>query len=160
MSLLHISTRPRVFIGLMHQPRIQNCHSLLSRSVVTTSRIQTRQNNAIASRYLLYSRNQVRFSTTNTTSKNSRTNVANYFSRDMAKGGDASRHAAKTTGITSQNKQRWARIAWYIRVIRIPALISAIYSLGYQQGVLDSVRNPNKIQQVRRRARLISTSAT
>lgn len=148
MSLLHLRSGPRLYVGLVSRSRAQHNVSW-SRSFVTTSSrrtIQTRHNNnTIASRYLLVSSNKqsIRFSTTT-----SKTNVANFFNRDMAKVGDASRHAAQTTGLKSDSAQRWARIAWWIRVVRIPILITSIYSLGYQQGVLDSVRNPNKIQQV------------
>jgi len=41
----------------------------------------------------------------------------------------------------------WSRIAFYVKVARIPFLIVAIYGLGYRQGVTDSVRNPLKLQQ-------------
>mmetsp|Transcript_40551 Transcript_40551/g.97885 ORF Transcript_40551/g.97885 Transcript_40551/m.97885 type:complete len:157 (-) Transcript_40551:2322-2792(-) len=148
MSLFHLTTRPRLCIGIASQSRPQKSLSL-SRSFATSSRIQTRPN-SIASRYLLVSHKQVRFSTTSTSSSSnsSRTNVANFFNRDMAKTGDPARHAATTTGVKSQSAQRWARFAWWFRASRIPILIGSIYSLGYQQGVLDSVRNPNKIQQV------------
>mmetsp|Transcript_40552 Transcript_40552/g.97895 ORF Transcript_40552/g.97895 Transcript_40552/m.97895 type:complete len:286 (-) Transcript_40552:1921-2778(-) len=147
MSLFHLTTRPRLCIGIASQSRPQKSLSL-SRSFATSSRIQTRPN-SIASRYLLVSHKQVRFSTTSTSSSSnsSRTNVANFFNRDMAKTGDPARHAATTTGVKSQSAQRWARFAWWFRASRIPILIGSIYSLGYQQGVLDSVRNPNKIQQ-------------
>ena len=48
---------------------------------------------------------------------------------------------------SGSNKSFWKRFATFVKVTRIPFLVVALYSLGYQQGVLDTVRNPRKIQQ-------------
>jgi Zn-dependent protease with chaperone function len=54
---------------------------------------------------------------------------------------------ATTVPFKSTSSSTWSRIAWYVKVIRIPFLLAAVYSLGYQQGVMDTVRNPLKLQQ-------------
>lgn len=152
MSLLLLTTRPRFLIGTGPQSRARQSISLTGSSV-TSSRIAQTRPNSITSRYLSVSQKHIRFSTTSSSAAyraGSQNNVGKFFNRDMAMaGGDAASHAAKTTGVNSQSAQRWARIAWWVRVTRIPVLIGSLYSLGYQQGVLDSVRNPSKIQQVR-----------
>jgi hypothetical protein len=73
--------------------------------------------------------------------------TAKYFGRrNLPKGNHLN---ATTVNTQSKSKISWKQIAWFVKVTRIPMLIGAVYSLGYQQGILDSVRNPNKIQQVR-----------
>jgi hypothetical protein len=73
--------------------------------------------------------------------------TAKYFGRrNLPKGNHLN---ATTVNTQSKIKITWKQLAWFVKVTRIPILIGAVYSLGYQQGVLDSVRNPNKIQQVR-----------
>lgn len=57
---------------------------------------------------------------------------------------------AKTS--SAKNSSRWAspnwkRFALFVKVTRIPMLIAAVYGLGYQQGIMDTVRNPLKLQQ-------------
>lgn len=88
-----------------------------------------------------------RFSTTSAKSSTTSSNAAaaKYFGRRNIQKG---KHLESTTVNTkSTANQRWNQLAWIVKITRIPILIGAVYSLGYQQGVLDSVRNPNKIQQ-------------
>jgi Zn-dependent protease with chaperone function len=42
--------------------------------------------------------------------------------------------------------RRWRRIARAIRYTRIPLLILSVYSLGYQQGVMECIRTPQALQ--------------
>ena len=39
------------------------------------------------------------------------------------------------------------KVAFYVKLVRVPFLIVAIYGLGYRQGITDTVRNPLKLQQ-------------
>ena len=56
-----------------------------------------------------------------------------------------------SNGETKQNTRRsfftFKRLAFTIRIIRIPALIVSVYGLGYQQGVMDCTRNPQGLQE-------------
>lgn len=54
---------------------------------------------------------------------------------------------AKTVANTGSTSQTWKRVAFFVKATRIPILITAIYTLGYQNGVVETVRNPLKIQQ-------------
>jgi hypothetical protein len=54
---------------------------------------------------------------------------------------------AKTIPSEKTSSTRWKQIARYVKIVRIPFLIGAVYSLGYQQGIVDTIRNPLKIQQ-------------
>ena len=55
--------------------------------------------------------------------------------------------AAKTVPLVSESRSNWTRFAWYVKIARLPFLISAIYALGYQQGVMQTASNPLKLQQ-------------
>jgi hypothetical protein len=67
-----------------------------------------------------------------------------FVRRDVPKGVQLKSKTAKSQ---KSSTERWKQIAWFVKVTRIPALIGAIYTLGYQKGVVDTVRNPRKIQQ-------------
>lgn len=54
---------------------------------------------------------------------------------------------ARTVSNARSSSQTWKRVALVIKVTRIPILLTAIYTLGYQNGVVETVRNPLKIQQ-------------
>jgi hypothetical protein len=70
------------------------------------------------------------------------------FSRGKVIGDQGLRASSASVGRTSS--VTWSRIAFYVKVVRIPFLIIAIYGLGYRQGITDTVRNPLKLQQVSR----------
>ena len=40
----------------------------------------------------------------------------------------------------------WRRLATVVKYTRIPFLIASVYALGYQQGILESTRNPDALQ--------------
>jgi hypothetical protein len=65
--------------------------------------------------------------------------------RDQGGGGDGLK--AITAPVLKTSTTRWRRIAWYLKATRIPFLVAAIYGLGFQQGVMEAVRNPLKLQQ-------------
>ena len=71
--------------------------------------------------------------------------VRRFASRIVEKAGEGLK--AKSVSTKSPSADRWRRIALYVKISRVPILIVAVYSLGYQQGAVDSVRNPLKIQQ-------------
>jgi Peptidase family M48 len=54
---------------------------------------------------------------------------------------------AKSVPVEKTSRWTWSRIALYVKAIRVPFLIVAIYGLGYRQGIADTVRNPLKLQQ-------------
>jgi Zn-dependent protease with chaperone function len=54
---------------------------------------------------------------------------------------------ASTINVEKSATTRWRRLGLFFKYTRIPFLIVAIYGLGYQQGVIDTVRNPSKLQQ-------------
>ena len=54
---------------------------------------------------------------------------------------------ASTKNVEKSTTTHWRRLGLFIKYTRIPFLIVAIYGLGYQQGVIDTVRNPSKLQQ-------------
>eukprot|EP00339_Tiarina_fusa_P018498 CAMPEP_0117000704 /NCGR_PEP_ID=MMETSP0472-20121206/2956_1 /TAXON_ID=693140 ORGANISM="Tiarina fusus, Strain LIS" /NCGR_SAMPLE_ID=MMETSP0472 /ASSEMBLY_ACC=CAM_ASM_000603 /LENGTH=403 /DNA_ID=CAMNT_0004700483 /DNA_START=244 /DNA_END=1455 /DNA_ORIENTATION=- len=64
----------------------------------------------------------------------------------VPKGGGAGL-AANTVPLKPVRQSRFARLAWYAKMARIPFLITAIYGLGYRQGIMDAARNPLKLQQ-------------
>jgi Zn-dependent protease with chaperone function len=58
---------------------------------------------------------------------------------------------------SSSSSTRWQRIAFFIRYVRIPALIISVYSLGYQQGVIDCIKEPVALQNQLLQGILVST---
>lgn len=66
--------------------------------------------------------------------------------RPIQKGGEEGIQA-RTVSTVSSSSITWQRIALAVKLTRIPLLITAIYTLGYQNGVVETVRNPLKIQQ-------------
>jgi Zn-dependent protease with chaperone function len=54
---------------------------------------------------------------------------------------------AKPVPLQKPSESRWRQVARYVKVVRLPFLIVTIYGLGYQQGIMDTVRNPLKLQQ-------------
>eukprot|EP00934_Nitzschia_sp_Nitz4_P005590 Nitzschia sp. Nitz4//scaffold31_size150131//76788//78119//NITZ4_002834-RA/size150131-processed-gene-0.112-mRNA-1//1//CDS//3329547677//5580//frame0 len=69
------------------------------------------------------------------------------FSRKPVQPGGATGLQAKTVSQSSGSSRTWKRIALAFKITRIPLLLTAIYTLGYQNGVVETVRNPLKIQQ-------------
>ena len=69
-----------------------------------------------------------------------------YFNRRKAVQGGAG-IKAQTVGIQKETTSRVNQLARIFKYSRIPFLIVAIYGLGYQQGVIDTVRNPKKLQE-------------
>lgn len=55
---------------------------------------------------------------------------------------------ASSVAVGRSSSTTFSKIAFYVKVVRIPFLIVAIYGLGYRQGITDTVRNPLKLQQV------------
>lgn len=53
----------------------------------------------------------------------------------------------RTVSSSKPSSNRWRQIAFVVKATRVPLLVTAIYTLGYQNGVVESVRNPLKIQQ-------------
>ena len=45
------------------------------------------------------------------------------------------------------SSNRWNQFAFLVKATRVPVLVTAIYTLGYQNGVVETVRNPLRIQQ-------------
>ncbi|KAG7371069.1 peptidase M48 Ste24p family protein [Nitzschia inconspicua] len=54
---------------------------------------------------------------------------------------------ASSVSVGRSSSVTWSRIAFFVKVVRIPFLVVAIYGLGYRQGITDTVRNPLKLQQ-------------
>ena len=61
--------------------------------------------------------------------------------------------SAVETAAKEQSKQQskgrsywWYRFAAMVRYIRIPALVLGVYSLGYQQGIMDCTKTPKMLQ--------------
>ncbi len=54
---------------------------------------------------------------------------------------------ARTVAGTNESSRNWKRLAFLVKLTRVPILITAVYTLGYQNGVVETVRNPFKIQQ-------------
>lgn len=54
---------------------------------------------------------------------------------------------ARAVSNFSSTRITWKRIAFAVKLTRFPILVTAIYTLGYQNGVVETVRNPLKIQQ-------------
>jgi len=46
-----------------------------------------------------------------------------------------------------KSSRRWKQLAFLVKATRIPILVGAIYSLGYQNGIVETIRNPVKIQE-------------
>ena len=55
--------------------------------------------------------------------------------------------AANTVPLQPVRQTAFTRLVWYAKVVRVPFLITAIYGLGYRQGIMDAARNPLKLQQ-------------
>jgi Zn-dependent protease with chaperone function len=76
------------------------------------------------------------------------TSLRFYFnSRKVIPAEGAANVAATTVPIEKGSNTNWKRFAWYFKMARLPFLIGAIYGLGYQQGVMETVRNPTKMQE-------------
>ena len=69
-----------------------------------------------------------------------------YSRRSMTAEG-AQNVTAKSVPVEKTSRWSWKRIAWYVKAVRVPFLVVAIYGLGYRQGISDTVRNPLKLQQ-------------
>jgi Zn-dependent protease with chaperone function len=54
---------------------------------------------------------------------------------------------ARTVSSAKGSSQNWRRLALFVKATRVPILLTALYTLGYQNGVVETVRNPLKIQQ-------------
>jgi Peptidase family M48 len=54
----------------------------------------------------------------------------------------------------------WRRFATVVRYIRIPVLIVSVYSLGYQQGVIDCTKQPVALQQSILNSVLVNSGAS
>jgi hypothetical protein len=61
---------------------------------------------------------------------------------------------AVQTATKEQSKQEtktrsywWYRLAVFVRYVRIPALVLGVYSLGYQQGIMDCTKTPKMLQE-------------
>lgn len=48
---------------------------------------------------------------------------------------------------SGQGGVRWRVFARVVRYIRIPVLISSVWGLGYQQGIIEYARNPDEVKQ-------------
>ena len=68
------------------------------------------------------------------------------FSRTKITGDQGLRALSVPTQSTASSTFR--KVAFYVKLARVPFLIVAIYGLGYRQGITDTVRNPLKLQQV------------
>jgi Zn-dependent protease with chaperone function len=68
--------------------------------------------------------------------------------------------SASASDFRSRWKQWWARVAIIIRYVRIPVLVVSVYSLGYQQGVIDCTKEPNALQNQILNGILLSTGCT
>jgi hypothetical protein len=71
---------------------------------------------------------------------------ASIFSRNKVTGDQGLRALSVPT--QSQASSTFRKIAFYVKLVRVPFLVVAIYGLGYRQGITDTVRNPLKLQQV------------
>jgi Zn-dependent protease with chaperone function len=69
------------------------------------------------------------------------------YSRRSITAEGAQNVTAKTKPIEKTSTWTWSRIAFYVKAVRVPFLVVAIYGLGYRQGIADTVRNPLKLQQ-------------
>lgn len=69
-------------------------------------------------------------------------------SRSSSRRSHSSSATATATAPTPNSSSffSWHRLALAIRVVRIPVLIVAVYSLGYQQGIIDCTKQPLALQ--------------
>jgi len=51
------------------------------------------------------------------------------------------------TSSKSEPYSRWKVFARVVRYIRIPILVASVYSLGYQQGIIEYARNPTELKE-------------
>ena len=66
-----------------------------------------------------------------------------------------------TSTVAIPNKSRWwSRFAIMLRYVRIPVLIVSVYSLGYQQGIIDCIKEPIALQNQILNGILLSTGCT
>jgi Zn-dependent protease with chaperone function len=70
--------------------------------------------------------------------------------------------AVSVAGSTSGNSgsKWWSRFAIALRYIRIPVLVISVYSLGYQQGIIDCIKEPMALQNQILNGILLSTGCT
>lgn len=54
--------------------------------------------------------------------------------------------AAQQQGQQKTRSHWWYRFANFVRYVRIPALVLGVYSLGYQQGIMDCTKTPKMLQ--------------
>eukprot|EP00534_Pseudo-nitzschia_fraudulenta_P000998 CAMPEP_0201117586 /NCGR_PEP_ID=MMETSP0850-20130426/1551_1 /ASSEMBLY_ACC=CAM_ASM_000622 /TAXON_ID=183588 /ORGANISM="Pseudo-nitzschia fraudulenta, Strain WWA7" /LENGTH=394 /DNA_ID=CAMNT_0047382017 /DNA_START=303 /DNA_END=1487 /DNA_ORIENTATION=- len=67
------------------------------------------------------------------------------FSRNNVAGGKGL--LSQTTPVKKESAITLTRIAYAVKLVRLPFLLVAISTIGYQQGVTDTLRNPRKLQQ-------------
>jgi Zn-dependent protease with chaperone function len=56
-------------------------------------------------------------------------------------------HPFSTTSRPTPQRTHWQRLAILIRYTRIPILVTSVYALGYQQGVMDCTKSPEAMQE-------------
>jgi Zn-dependent protease with chaperone function len=61
---------------------------------------------------------------------------------------------------TTRWTRMWGRFAILLRYVRIPVLVVSVYSLGYQQGVIDCTKEPIALQNHILKGILLSTGCT
>jgi len=54
--------------------------------------------------------------------------------------------SSKSSSSSSRKNAIWKRIALVLKFLRIPALVTSVYGLGYQQGITDFAYNPDQMQ--------------
>jgi Zn-dependent protease with chaperone function len=71
------------------------------------------------------------------------------------------RLVSNTSTSTVSNRSRWwSHFAVVLRYVRIPVLIVSVYSLGYQQGIIDCIKEPIALQNQILHGILLSTGCT
>ena len=70
------------------------------------------------------------------------------------------RSAASNTNAVPNRSRWWTRFAIVLRYVRIPVLIVSVYSLGYQQGIIDCIKEPIALQNQILNGVLLSTGCT
>jgi Zn-dependent protease with chaperone function len=59
----------------------------------------------------------------------------------------ASTSAKSTSWFSAPSSLFWQRLARLVRIVRIPVLVVSVYSLGFQQGVMDCTKTPDALSE-------------
>jgi Zn-dependent protease with chaperone function len=146
-------------------PAMFTTRLLVSRSAASTARSARANNMLLRPRWLMssgfYSRHTLvpaaRFPMSRTVVSLHRNSLLLRLKTPKIRLNSSTTANATTQQLKPSSTSRWHRVAVVIRYVRIPVVVVSVYSLGYQQGVIDCTKEPVALQNQILNSILVST---